>query len=409
FEILTSAAAVLRDRADEFVDALTVEAGKPRKASIVEVDRSIETLQWSAEEAKRIAGEAFGLDASPSGVGRFAITLRQPVGVVAAITPSNSPLNLVAHKVGPALAGGNAVVLKPPQVTPVCSLMLREVFQEAGLPDGFFSVVVGPEAGEALLTDSGVDFYNFTGSVDVGLHLRRTIGLRRALLELGGNSPVIVHADADIARAAVACAAKGFAHAGQACTSVQRIYVHRSIASDFLKALVAATEALQVGDPDDSATDLGPMIALSAASRLHQRIEDAVHAGARRLTGGERVGPVLWPTILVDVPDDAAIRCEEAFGPVIVVDQYEDVEAALQAANSTPYGLHAAIFTASLQVAFRAIERLEAGAVLVNEATQWRTEFVPFGGVKLSGSGREGPKYAVEEMTQLKLAMLNLT
>jgi acyl-CoA reductase-like NAD-dependent aldehyde dehydrogenase len=409
FDILAKAAAILRERADELVETLIAEGGKPRKASVVEVNRSIETLQWSAEEAKRIAGEAFGLDASPTGVGRFAITLREPVGVVAAISPSNSPLNLVVHKVGPALAGGNAVVLKPPQVTPVCSLLLAEILRQAGLPDGYLNVVVGSEVGDTLLAHPDVNFYNFTGSVGVGEHLRRTIGLRRALLELGGNSPVIVHADADVVRAAEACASKGFTSAGQACTSVQRIYAHRSIFAAFVTALVTATEGLHVGDPNDPRTDLGPMLSLSAADHVYQRIETAVNGGARRATGGKRDGATIWPTVLVDVPEGADIRLEEAFGPVVVVDQYDDLEDALDRANSTPYGLHAAIFTSSLDTAFHAVRRLESGAVLINEATQWRTEFVPFGGIKSSGSGREGPKYAVEEMTQMKLAMFNLS
>lgn len=408
YEILSAAADLLQDRRDGFVAALVAEAGKPRKASVTEVARSVETLRWSAEEAKRLTGQTIPLDAATSGVGRIALTLREPVGVVAAITPTNSPLNLVAHKVGPALAGGNAVVLKPPQVTPTCSFLLREVLLEAGLPTEFLSVVAGPGLGDPLLNHPDVDFYNFTGSIPVGEHLRRTVGLRDTLLELGGNSPVIVHHDADVRRAAAACAAKGFLAAGQACTSVQRVYVHSDVIDAFTHALVAATQDLKVGDPEDPTTDIGPMISQAEAERVEKWITAAVEGGARQLTGGLRDGSVLWPAVLVDVPHEARVYCEEVFGPVVVVEAYEDIDQVIDTANDTRYGLHAAVFTSSLEVAFNAINRLQAGAVLVNEATQWRTEFMPFGGIKNSGSGREGPRYAVEHMTRLKTAVLAL-
>ena len=408
YEILSAAATLLEQRADRFVDALIAEGGKPRKASVAEVARSVETLRWSAEEAKRIGGETIPLDAAATGVGRFGMTLRQPVGVVAAITPTNSPLNLVAHKVGPALAAGNAVVLKPPQATPVCSLLLRQVLLEAGLPAALFSVVAGPGLGDPLLTHPGIDFYNFTGSISVGEHLRRTVGLRDALLELGGNSPVLVHHDADVGNAAKACATKGFLAAGQACTSVQRIYVHDDIAEGFVAALVEAVNNLAVGDPRDSDTDVGPMISEKEAERVEQWVAESVDAGAQRLTGGRRKGAVLWPTVLTAVPRTSRAYCEEVFGPVVVVETYSSLTEVIAAANDTPYGLHAAIFTSSLDAAFTAIYGLEAGAVLVNEATQWRTEFVPFGGIKSSGSGREGPRYAVEQMTRLKTVMMAL-
>ena len=408
YEILSAAANLLEQRVDRFVDVLIAEGGKPRKASVAEVARSVETLRWSAEEAKRIGGETIPLDAAASGVGRFGMTLRQPVGVVAAITPTNSPLNLVAHKVGPALAAGNAVVLKPPQATPVCSLLLRQVLLEAGLPAALFSVVAGPGLGDPLLNHPGIDFYNFTGSIPVGEHLRRTVGLRDALLELGGNSPVLVHDDADVGKAAKACATKGFLAAGQACTSVQRIYVHDDIAEQFVAALVQAVNNLTVGDPRDPDTDVGPMISEKEADRVEEWVNESVDAGAQRLTGGRRKGPVVWPTVLVEVPRSARTYCDEVFGPVVVVEPYSSLTDAIAAANDTPYGLHAAIFTSSLEVAFTAIRGLDAGAVLVNEATQWRTEFVPFGGIKSSGSGREGPRYAVEQMTRLKTVMMAL-
>lgn len=407
--ILNEAADRVRAEADLLVATLVAEGGKPRRAAQAEVRRTAETLQWSAEEARRIAGEAFGLDAAPEGVGRVALTLREPVGVVAAITPSNAPLNLGAHKVGPALAAGNAVVLKPPRATPVTSLHLQRILVAAGLPPAHLSVVVGPQVGDALLRHPGVDFYSFTGGSEVAAHLRRTVGLRDAVLELGGNSPVLVHHDADVERAATACAEGGFTAAGQACTAVQRVYVHAAVRDHFTASLVAATEALGVGDPADPATDVGPMLTDAEADRVVARVDEALSAGARRLTGGRREGRVLWPTVLTGVAPGLRVDREEVFGPVVVVHAYDDLDAALDAANGTPYGLHAAVFTRSLDVAFAALQRLEAGAVLVNESPRWRTEFVPFGGVKASGTGREGPRYAIERMTRLKVGMFALT
>ena len=407
YAILMGVADAIELNADEFIDTLVREGGKPYRASEKEVARAAETMRWSAEEAKRITGEAMPLDATPSGVGRWGITIRQPVGVVAAITPTNSPLNLVAHKVGPAIAAGNAVVLKPPQATPVCSILLESCFREAGLPPGYLNVVVGRGIGNDLLSHAGIDFYNFTGSVQVGEHLRRSVGLRGTLLELGGNSPVLIHGDADVAAAARACANKGFVAAGQACTSVQRIHVHQAVYDDFLNAFEAAVDELAVGNPADPATDVGPMISAAEADRVVGRVDLALSAGAHRIRGNRREGNVLWPTILVDVPRTTSVYCEEIFGPVVVVEPYDNIDSAIAAANSTVYGLHAAIFTRSLDVAFDAIRRLEAGGVLVNDASQWRTEFVPFGGVKHSGLGREGPRYAIEEMTRLKVAMIS--
>lgn len=408
YEILMAAAQGIAAERDTLVETLVTEGGKPHKASVNEVRRTIETFQWSAEDAKRVGGEAMPLDATADGAGRYAITLRQPVGVVVAITPSNSPLNLVAHKVAPALAAGNAVVLKPPHATPVCSLLLHRILAQAGLPPGFLNVLVGAEVGEALLRHPDVDFYNFTGSEGVGEHLRRTVGLRDSILELGGNSPVLVHADADVADAAAACAGKGFLAAGQACTSVQRIHVHRDVHDQFVEALRVEAEKLVVGDPADPRTDVGPMISRREADRVATWIDEALAAGATRVTGGRREGSLLWPTILADVPRSARVYCAEVFGPVVVVEPYDELDEAIDAANSTQYGLHSAVFTASLDVAFHVIQRLDVGGVVVNDASQWRTEFVPFGGVKRSGIGREGPKYAIDRMSRLKVAMIAL-
>lgn len=408
YEVLTAAAEGIAAQRDALVETLVIEGGKPHKASVNEVRRTVETFQWSAEEAKRIGGESMPLDATPDGAGRYAITVRQPVGVVVAITPSNSPLNLVAHKIAPALGAGNAVVLKPPQATPVCALLLHRILAEAGLPPGFLNVLVGPDVGEELLRHPGVDFYTFTGSEGVGEHLRRTVGLRDSILELGGNSPVLVHSDADVGDAAEACATKGFLAAGQACTSVQRIHVHRAVYPAFVEALRTAAEALVVGDPRDAGTDVGPMISEREADRVVAWVQDALAAGATRVTGGRREGVLVWPVVLTDVPRSERVYHSEVFGPVVVVEPYDDLDEAIAAANSTPYGLHAAVFTASLDVAFHAIQRLDVGGVVVNDASQWRTEFVPFGGIKRSGIGREGPRYAIDRMSRLKVAMLAL-
>lgn len=406
YDVLAAAALGVAARSEELIETLVSEGGKPYKASVREVARTRETLIWSSEEAKRISGDAMRLDATQAGEGRWAINVRSPVGVVCAITPSNSPLNLVTHKVGPALAAGNAVILKPPSATPVSALLLADILFEAGLPREFLSVVVGPGLGDVLLADTGIDFYNFTGSIPTGQHVRTVIGLRPSILELGGNGPVIVHEDADLGLAATACATKGFSAAGQACTSVQRIVVHERVLDEFVELFRQATALLNVGDPRDPETDIGPMISEKEARRVESWVDDALQVGAVALLKGERRGSTLTPTILTNVDRRTRVYCEEVFGPVTIVEAVPSLDAAIDAANGTEYGLHAAIFTRSLALAFAAIERLQAGGVLVNEATQWRTEFVPFGGVKKSGIGREGPKYAVEAMSQLKVAMI---
>ena len=405
-DILFGAAALLRERSREFVAALVREAGKPYQASENEVGRAATTLQWSAEEAKRQHGEAFALGAEPRGEGRFGISVRKPIGVVAAITPFNSPLNLVTHKVGPALAAGNAVVLKPARRTPVCSLLLHDVLRDAGLPTGLCSVLVGPEVGDALLDNPLIDAYTFTGSTAVGLELRKRVGLRPSLLELGGNSPVIVHADADVALAAKACASTGFSNAGQACTAAQRVLVQRSIHDEFLERFIAEVEELVVGDPASPDTHVGPLISEAEAKRVETWIDEAVAQGATLIAGGPRDRALIPPAIVVNPPKDARVICDEVFGPVVSVQSYEAIHDAFEAANDTPYGLHAAIFTDSLDIAWQAVLEIDAGGVLVNEGPQWRTEFVPFGGVKQSGIGREGPRYVTEELSKLTLAMI---
>lgn len=406
--VLERAADLIDATADDLTDLLIREAGKPRRAASGEVARAAETFRWSAGEALRITGEAIPLDAAPSGEGRLAFTIREPVGVVAAITPTNAPLNLAAHKVGPALAAGNAVVLKPPNATPGTALALRDLLVQAGLPPAWFSVVVGSGLGQALVAHPGVDLVAFTGSEDTGRQIRAAAGIRDVMLELGGNSPVIIHDDADLDRAVSACTAKGFAGAGQACTSVQRIIAHRDVADDVAERLVRAVDQLVVGDPDDPATTVAALGDDAAADQVQAWVDEALDRGARRLVGGRRDGRIIWPTVLTDVPTDCQVWREEVFGPVVVLAAADDLDHAIALADDTPYGLHAAIFTESLDVAFTAIRRIHAGAVLVNEATQWRTEFVPFGGTKASGTAREGPRYAIQQMTRPKLAVLAL-
>lgn len=407
YEILMRAAEEIEANKLEFIETMITEGGKPYKASSGEAERARETLLWSAEEAKRLQGESIPLDAARDGVGRWAFTFRVPVGIVCAITPSNSPLNLVAHKVGPALAAGNAVILKPSPRVPVSSLLLCRALYRAGLPGGFLSVLVGEGIEEDLLNHSDIDFYNFTGNTRVGEEIRRRVGLRPSLLELGGNSPVLVHHDADLELAAALCCRKGFLAAGQACTSVQRVYVHQKVAGRFQELFLSNVDSLKVGDPRHPETDIGPMISEDAALRVESRVSEAVEQGAQCLLRGKRKGSLLAPSVLADVPEHCSALGDEIFGPVVCLQRYATLDEAIEKANATEYGLQAAVFTRSLAVAWQAIRKLEAGGVLVNEATQWRTEFVPFGGVKRSGLGREGPRYAVEAMTVQKVAMID--
>ena len=409
YEILMRAAGLIRSRLDDLALTMAYEAGKPLRDARAEAERAADTFTWSAEEAKRIHGEMVPLEATPGSENRLAFTIRVPIGVVCAITPFNFPLNLVAHKVAPALAAGNAVILKPASYTPVVSAKLYAILTEAGLPPGWLNVVVGPgdSVGNALLNDTRIGFYTFTGSMPVGEALKRTIGLRRCTLELGSNSAVIVHEDAHIANAATQCALKGFSYAGQVCLSVQRILVHRAIAGEFTEKLVSVTEGLRMGDPKDPATDIGPMISGHEAERAESWIQEAVAGGAKLLTGGQRNGPYLTPAVLTNVQQQMRVVCQETFAPIVAVQTYETLEEALKIANDTEFGLQAGIFTASLAVAMEAARGLHVGGVMINDTSFYRAGQMPYGGVKYSGMGREGPRYAIEEMTELRLVVLN--
>ena len=410
YEILKRAGELLAERAEEFARSIAAEGGKPLKEARVEVSRAVQTLTLSGEEAKRIHGEGVPVEAAPGSENRLAFTIRVPVGVVCAISPFNFPLNLAAHKIGPALAAGNAVVHKPAGATPVTAAKLCQLLIDAGLPPGYLNLVFGPgsQVGEWLLENPEIDMYTFTGSPAVGERIKTRSGLRRVTLELGNNSAVIVHRDADLATAARLSAARAFANAGQVCISVQRIYVHRDVVDAFREALVAATRALRVGDPLDPETDVGPMISEAEAARAEAWVQEAVAGGARILTGGTREGALLQPTVLVDVRPDMKVVCNEIFAPVVTVIPYETLNEAIEAVNDSPYGLQAGVFTESLEVAMEAARRIRVGGVMINDTSSYRADLMPYGGIKGSGIGREGPRYAIEEMTDLKLVVFNL-
>jgi len=409
-EILVRVAGALGKRADEVARQIVAEAGKPLKAARVEVARAMSTYTMAAVEARKLAGEMIPMDASQAGEGKLAFTQRLPIGVVGAISPFNFPLNLVAHKIAPALAAGCAVVLKPASQTPLSALLLAELEHDAGLPAGWLNVLVGPasEIGDVLVDDERVKLITFTGSAGVGWKLRERAPRKRVNLELGNATPVIVEADADVDDAATRCAANAFSFAGQSCISVQRIYVQRSVYDAFRAAFVPRVEALVVGDPADEATDVGPLISESERERVQSWIEQARDSGGTILTGGRLEGDLLLPTVVEQPPQDAKLSCDEAFGPVCTLQPYDELDEAIEAANATRYGLQAGIFTTSLRSAFTASSRLEFGGVTVNEAPTFRADQMPYGGVKDSGNTREGPAWAVREMTEERLVVVQL-
>jgi acyl-CoA reductase-like NAD-dependent aldehyde dehydrogenase len=387
---------------------MCAEAGKPIRAARGEAARAVETYIASADAARTLTGETVPMDASPAGEGKLAFTIRLPVGVVGAISPFNFPLNLVAHKLAPALAAGCPVVLKPAPATPLTALLLAEVAAEAGLPAGWLSVVCGPaqEIGDVLVEDERVKALTFTGSGPVGWDLRRRAARKRVALELGNSTPMIVHADGDLERAAAAAATFAFAFAGQACISLQRVYVHRDVHDAFVRLLVPKVEALVVGDPADEATDVGPVI----DERSRDRILDWVaRSGGEVLTGGALTNDgLIRPTVVSAPRADSELACAEVFGPVCTVQPYDDVDDAIARANATPYGLQAGIFTQDISLALRAARALEFGGVVINDAPSIRVDHMPYGGIKDSGNTREGPRYAVRELTEERLVVVNL-
>ncbi len=409
-EILVKVAGYLGRRHDEVARQISDEAGKPMKAARVEAARAMSTYTFAAVEARKLAGEVVPMDASQAGEGKFAFTLRRPIGIVGAISPFNFPLNLVAHKLAPALAAGCAVVLKPASQTPLSALLLAELETEAGLPPGWVNVLVGPasEIGDVLVEDERVKAITFTGSGPVGWKLAERAHKKKVNLELGNATPVIVTADADLDAAAQAMAANAFSFAGQSCISVQRIYVERPAYEDFLQRFLPRVEALNVGDPADEETDVGPVIDAGARERIVDWIEQARNGGAKVLAGGVLDGELIRPTVIGEAAPELNVSCEEVFGPVCTVNPFDSLDEAFELANGTRFGLQAGIFTAELKTALRAAEALEFGGVVVNEAPTFRADQMPYGGVKDSGNTREGPKYAVHEFTEDRLVVIDL-
>ena len=410
FRILSRTSALLGENLDDLAETIAREGGKPLKLARGEVQRAMQTFQVAAEEAKRFTGEIVPIQSAPGAENRFAFTLRVPVGVVAAISPFNFPLHLVAHKVAPAIAAGNAVVLKPASQTPITSAKLCRLMAEAGLPAGYLNLVVGPGStvGEQLLADQRIGFYTFTGSPPVGERLRQAIGLRRCTLELGSNSATVVHEDADLDKAAARCASAAFAHAGQVCISLQRLLVHERVWDAFQEKFLAHVDRLKAGDPMDPETDIGPMISEAEARRAEAWIEEARSQGARVVLGGHRQGLMLEPTVLTDVNDQMKVVCEEVFAPVVTLVPFRDLNEAIDRVNVSKFGLQAGIFTGSIHAAMEAARRVEVGGLMINDTSIFRADLMPYGGVKLSGSGREGPRYAMEEMTETRLVVMDL-
>jgi acyl-CoA reductase-like NAD-dependent aldehyde dehydrogenase len=409
-EILVRVAGALGRRHDEAARTISDEAGKPLKAARVEVSRAMSTYTMAAVEARKLAGDVVPMDASQAGAGKLAFTLRLPIGVVGAISPFNFPLNLVAHKIAPALAAGCAVVLKPAAQTPLSALFLGELETDAGLPPGWLNVLVGPssEIGDVLVEDERVRAITFTGSGAVGWKLAERAARKKVNLELGNATPVIVDEGADLDEAATKLAANAFSFAGQSCISVQRIYVARGAYDGFLERFLPKVEALKVGDPADEETDVGPVIDADARERILEWIEEARANDAEILTGDEPEGELLRPTVIANVAPELKVSCEEVFGPVCTVAPFDSLDEAFALANGTRYGLQAGIFTPNVRTALRAARELEFGGVTVNEAPTFRADQMPYGGVKDSGNTREGPAYAVRELTEERLVVLEL-
>ncbi len=406
--ILEAASVGIARKGEELARMMSLEAGKTIRDSRVEVARASNTFRVAAEEAKRVGGEYLSLDWIQNSDGRFGITKRFPLGPVLGITPFNFPLNLVAHKVAPALAAGNSVVIKPASSTPLCALALAEILLEAGLPENAISVTPCPgSVAESAVSDERFKIFSFTGSADVGWRLKSIAGKKRVTLELGGNAAAIVDNDAEIEPVVEKCVRGSFSNAGQICISIQRIYVHRDIYERFLELFVARTKSLVLGDPLDEKTDVGPLIDVGSAQKTEAWVNEAVAGGARALTGGMRRGTVYEPTVLVDVRPDMKVSCSEVFAPVVTVSPFSDMTEALEQVNNSAFGLQAGIFTGRLKHALQAFESLEVGGVVLNDVPTYRVDHMPYGGVKDSGFGREGLKYAIEEMTELKLLAVN--
>ena len=410
YMILRRTADLMAERAEDLAQTITNEEGKVIAEGRGEVQRAIQTITLSSEEAKRLHGETVPLDGAPGITSQCGCTIRVPVGIVAAISPFNFPLNLVCHKVGPALAAGNAVVLKPAGDTPLSALKLTDILLEAGLPEEAIQCITGSgaEIGDAITGDSRVRKITFTGSMEVGDRICRNAGIKKVTMELGSNSPLIVMSDADIEKVAAATVASGFANAGQVCISTQRVFAARDIYADFLDALVAPTQAFMAGNPLDDSIKMGPMIRESDAARVHDWIAEAVSQGARVVAGGDSEGTLHAPTVVANVKPEMRVSREELFGPAVVVSSFSNIDEAIAMANDSRFGLSTGIFTQNVDWAMRFAKEVQSGNLHINSSPQWRADLMPYGGLKDSGMGKEGPGYATEEMTELKMVVFHL-
>lgn len=406
--ILNRAAQLIEQESDALARLMVRESGKPLKYAQGEVARAVETFTFAADEARRLHGETIPMDAAHSGVGRFGFTLRVPVGVVAAITPFNFPLNLVAHKIAPAVAAGCPLVLKPSPLTPLTALRLGDILTEAGLPEGAFEIVLGDaDVGRWLVEDSRVAMISFTGSTNVAHQITQAAGLRRVALELGGNAATIIDAGTALDKAIARCITGSFAYSGQTCISVQRIYIHRSLYDEFRHRFLEATARLRQGNPMDEATDIGPLISDAAAERVIAWVNSAVEQGAWLLAGGEREGRMVAPVVLENVDDMMEVMCNEVFGPVVSLLPFDRFDEAIRAVNNSAFGLQAGVYTRDIDRALQAARQLKVGGVMINDIPSYRADQMPYGGVKDSGLGREGPRYAIEAMTELRTVVIN--
>ncbi|WP_208585986.1 aldehyde dehydrogenase family protein [Gracilibacillus suaedae] len=408
--VLQRVASYIEENKERYAETIALEGSKTIQEARMEVKRAIQTIQISAEEARRINGETINFDQSETGENRVGYYYRFPVGVIGAITPFNDPLNLVAHKVGPAIASGNAIIVKPASDTPLSALLLAEAFTESGLPAGMLSVVTGSgrDVGDVLVTHPSITMITFTGGVDVGKKIAHKAGIKKVGMELGSNSPVIVLKDADIDKAVLSCVSGSFTAAGQNCIGVQRVYVEKEIYNQFLELYSQRTSELRLGDKLDPLTDVGPMINEREAKRVEAWVNQAVAEGANIQIGGKRERAFYYPTILTEVPMHAVIAQEEIFGPVVLVYSVEDVHQAIAQSNAVDYGLQAGIFTKDVENAFLTIQELEVGGIMVNDSSDYRIDAMPFGGVKQSGLGREGIKSSIEAMTEQKVVSFKL-
>jgi len=409
-EILRNLHDLMKANFDKLVELMILEGGKNHKTAVGEMSRALQTIMISSEEAKRIGGEVFSIDWTPAGENRQGFTKRMPIGIVLGITPFNYPINLACHKIGPAIAAGNALILKPAEKTPLSSVLLCQLILEAGYPPEALSMVnAWGTKTEMMVTDPRIAMLSFTGSAAVGWMLKAKAGRKRVALELGGNAGVIVHKDADLKLAVAQSAAGGFANAGQNCISVQRMFVHHDVYEDFTDQFVSAVKAMQVGDPRDPNTDIGPLITERDAQRAESWVNEAVSQGAALVYGKERQGAMFYPTILTQTTPDMKVSCEEVFAPVVTLVPYTEWDDAIALINSSDYGLQAGLFTRDMNLIMKAWEQIDVGGLQVNSASTFRVDHMPYGGIKGSGFGREGVKYTIDEMTEIRLMVLNVS